>query len=617
MGRLRIFLLALLIGVVSAAPYGRSFKQGAVSIDDYTYVVEHEEVYGGVPAFDFKWIFRNSGHGIFMPLTWLSYIADCEIARHMTPPDAALDVCESVRFRVMHVHSSLLHGVNAALVFVFLLLLSKALPKPAPFAAAVCALFWGAHPLRVESVVWIASRKDLVSFFWLALALLSWGRWRLSAAGPSIRLSRPYWLANAFLVVGALAKPSVMVFPGLAFLVDYLVLRKVRLRKDGTWDFRGLLVYLVPVALGFAIAAEATAFQNVGGAMEDVKPFWYRCLNACVSYGVYLKNEAWPFDLAVECLMRYPRPPNFLVPGLALFGVCMVYFHRRFKTLKATDYAVAHADLPFAGMLWFCGALIPFVGIVGFGSHAFADRFTYIPSLGLSIAALGLLTHVRCRAWHLPTAAGAVLCLVPVSWRQVGFWDNEGTLWERTLAVDGDGNYIANVALGQYLFDEPHDVKAALSCFDRAYVANPGFVMNFGMTYMNLLSEAGEDERCFRFFKRYRSCDYLQTRTPESQPGTGMMTVNFAGARIAMLLTGTNFLDSAEKEIAELLEYEPTNQQALYMKGRLAEIRGDHAGALAAWRKAVETTRPSARYVRYRFLRNRIAAHMQKGPECR
>ena len=606
MSRLRIALVAALVGLASALPFLRSYNNGVVCIDDYTYVVEHSEINGGLSSLDVRWMFANTEHAIFMPLTWFSYAVDCEIARHLVADDAPLDDREAVRFRVMHVHSALLHSVNAALVFLFLLLLVRAETRVGVCAVIGAALFWGLHPLRVESVAWIASRKDLVSFLALALSLILWVRWRIRPNQGPIRLSPLYWLSLAFLALGALAKPSVMIFPGLILLIDFFILRKYEPLKKGRLNIAGSGIYVAPVLLGLAIAAEATAFQNVGGAMADPTPLWARVLNAFVSYGVYIKNTVWPNGLALQCLIRYPHPPRFFLPGLALFGGCIWYFYRKFEAIRRDGFTVKETDLVLAGLLWFFLSLIPFIGIVGFGYHAYADRFTYIPSIGISILVLGLLA--RCRANRLVHCVFLFLALglVPLTIRQIGFWKDEETVWKRTLEIDGEDNFIARVCLGQYAFDVRHDVREAVEHFNKAYAINPDFTTGFGTVYMNALVEAGENERAFEFFKYYREWNkaFMAKIDPHARTGAIVWGENFASARVAMLMGETNSLADAEKELDVLLKSKPRNQNAHYLKGRLAEMRGDRKGALQAWKVALECVEPSDAFPRFRFLKD-------------
>ena len=592
-----------MVGVLSALPFLRSSDYGVVSIDDYDYVVEHREVADGFSAMNLRWMFNGTKHGIFMPLALLSYVIDGEIAGWFQTDTEKRD---ALSYRIMHVHGALLHGVNAALVFVFLVLLLSAVGRTGLIPPAIAALIWSLHPLRVESVVWIASRKDLVSFFWLALALIAWVRWRMSGRGSG------YWLSLVFFVVGAFGKPSVMVFPGLVLVIDWLVLRRLKPRLDGQWNVRAVVPYLLPSALGLLIAVEATAFQNLGGAMGVPAPLWARVLNACVSYGVYLRNEVCPTRLAVQCMMQYPGLPHFLIGGLVIFGACLWFFYGKAKALVRLGWTPAVADLPFAGLLWFFGALVPFIGIAGFGSHAYADRFTYIPAFGLSVIAAWWLGAARWRPLAGGFAAAALGCL---AWWQTGFWRDEPTLWRRTLSVDGERNSIANVCLGQYHFEFGHDVKESVRYFDRAFAVSPDFALEFGLAYMNALCEAGEEEKARALYKSFQTWNDVRMEAEGKQMGGKVWGADLASAHIALLLTDKTALPLAQEELDRLAKVHPRSQHTLYLKGRIAEVCGDGRGACAAWRETMDAAVRDGVFVKYRFLRDRLERRTEDGVE--
>ena len=599
-------MVAILVGVLSTLPFLRSSDYGVVSIDDYDYVVEHREVADGFSALNLRWMFNGTKHGIFMPLTLLSYTVDGEVAGWFRADTEARD---ALSYRIMHVHGALLHGVNAALVFVFLFLLLSAVGRTGLLSPALAALLWSLHPLRVESVIWIASRKDLVSFFWLALGLIAWVRWRTSGRG----YSAGYWLSLLFFFVGAFGKPSVMVFPGLVAVIDGLVLRCLKPRADGRWDPKAVVPYLLPLVLGLLIAVEATAFQNLGGAMGVPAPLWARVLNACVSYGVYLRNEVCPTNLAVQCMMQYPGLPHFLIGGLVIFGACMRFFFVKAKALVRLGWTPAAADFQLAGLAWFFGALVPFIGVAGFGSHAYADRFTYIPALGLSVIAAWWLEGSRWRPLLGGFAAVALGCL---AWWQTGFWKDEPTLWHRTLAVDGERNSIANVCLGQYHFEFGHDVKESVRYFDRAFAVSPDFTLEFGLAYMNALCEAGEDRKACELYKAFQLWNDARMEAEGKSAGGKVWGADLASAHIALLLTDKKTgLSSAQKELEQLAKVHPRSQHTLYLKGRIAEVRGDRRGACAAWRETLDAAGRDGVFVKYRFLRDRLERRTEDGVE--
>ncbi len=603
-----------------ALPCARAVRYGIVNCDDYDYVRMHKGLPSELSAEGALKSFSGEVaeiHGIWMPLTWISYMADGSIARSLGlgAPDATENGVGAAC--VMHAHSVLLHGVNAVLLWWLLASLLSAAAEGGgihggecgkgaiTLAAAAAAAFWAAHPLRVESVVWISSRKDVLSAAWLLAALILWTR----------RGWRSYALSIACFAAGALAKPSVMSLPALCLTIDMFVRRRI-------CPFR----YLLPVAVAVGTGALAAQMQAAGGATNDLAdvPLWGRLLNAAAAFGIYLKNTVWPIDLAVQCMHRWPALPRFVWPGLALSAAAAFWLGRglletwdRRREWFARDagavlpeYAFVPAARPvFAGCLWFAVSVAPMLGLANFGYHAFADRFTYIPAMGLSLAAGAALAAVaRKRGIVLtPCCVAAVLAEGMLSWRQAGFWRSDRTLWERTLEIDGEGSAVAHASLALYHFEFTHDLDECIRHYRRAFELKPMFVEGTRHLYQFALCEKGLVDEAGRELEAAKEWSTQQNDIVESKASRMDMSVErrllppYELSRIAYFIVAPGMLKAAEDELCAMSEAKRGNVNVQYLMARLAEVKGERSRAEEIFRKIVSDGSGSD-YVRFRYL---------------
>lgn len=470
-------------------PFLRAWDYGLVDLDDYIYIQKF-----CISGFTLNWewlvrIFTDVDEGIWMPLTYLSYVFDHWLWGGW--------------YGGYHLTSIFIHAINVCLVWHFLRRLSGGSTNEA--VCLIGALLWAVHPLRCESVVFIASRKDLLSFFFELLALVFW-----------LKPSRTV-LSIVFFILGALCKPSVMTFPVLCFLVDCLVVREVRPIR-----------YVVPCILMVGLALFAGWQQAVGGATVDLQrmPLWGRIVQAMAAFGIYLRNTVWPNALAVQCLKRWPELPRFWFAGMLISG-CWAYVMWRlvvksqvigsaneyFRSLKScADLAgfkrvqrwhsnpSLHEGWCFilAGMAWFAFALVPMLGIANFGFHAYADRFTYIPAIGLSLMLIGIFRILdarrRPRRLALSAVSASIVLLGIVTYRQTGYWENDFKLFSHTLEVDGEENTFAHRALAQWYFEFPHDLGKCVEEYEKVIVRDPFYLLTCYQVYILALSEVGREK---------------------------------------------------------------------------------------------------------------------------
>ncbi len=470
--------MCLFLFIATATAYWSVRNHEFVNYDDGLYVTKNRNVQAGLTWDGIKWAFTTTHASNWHPLTWLSHMLDYEI--YGPKPGGH------------HLSSLLFHAANTLLLF---LVLSKM--TGAPWRSGFVAALFGLHPLHVESVAWVAERKDVLStFFWL-LTMWTYARY---AERPG--LSR-YLLVLLFFAFGLMSTPMLVTLPFVMLLLDYWPLNRLRpghgdedsVQTQSLFITSGkesptlhLILEKVPFLVLAGIASVVTLFaQQHGGALRSLESVSadVRIANALVSYVNYIIKMAWPQELAV----LYPHPGNTLPMwkawGAALLLVCVSFLV--FRARRTRPY------LP-VGWLWYLGTLVPVIGLVQVGGHAVADRYSYVPLIGLFViiswgmADLG--GRVRCGRFVLATSAATLLLAFTArTWFQVGHWQNSMALFKRTLDVTSD-NYVAHNNLGLALA-EHGDLEEAIAHYSFAMHINP----NYAKAYNNMgvaLAEQGK-----------------------------------------------------------------------------------------------------------------------------
>lgn len=399
-------LLAIgLLIALTLIVFWQAFGFGFVSIDDPSYVINNERVHASLTPESLRWALRATDNATWQPLVWISYMLDWRL--YGLNPSG------------YHLTNLLLHLLNVLLLFALLRRMTLSTWK----SALVAALF-AIHPLHVESVVWITERKDVLSAFFWMLALLAYVRYAEKPTLPK------YVLIIIAFVLGLMAKPMLVTLPFVLLLLDYWPLG--RFAKLGAARLAWEKVPLFLIAAGSVIMSYRV--HETSGALGTLTayPTGARIANALVAHVSYILKMLWPAKLAVF----YPHPGNTLpiwqtaVSGLVLVVVSVLAIRSR-----RACFAM--------GWFWYVGTLIPTIGLIQTGSHAMADRFTYIPLIGLFIAII----------WSIPrkalnvSAAIVITILAACSWRQVGYWQDSRTLFEHALDVTRN-NYVAEYSLG-------------------------------------------------------------------------------------------------------------------------------------------------------------------------
>ena len=403
------------------------------ALDDGEYVQNNAYVRAGLAWSSIAWAWTTAFASNWHPLTWMSHMLDVELF--------GLDAGGH------HVTSVLLHAINTALLF-----LSLRRMTGAPWRSGVVAALFGLHPLHVESVAWIAERKDVLSAtFWM---LTMWA-YAAYVERPS---GRRYLAVMAAFSLGLAAKPMLVTLPFVLLLLDWWPLRRVAgstaPRGRGV-PWRRLAREKVPL---FAIAAASSVVtivaQRQGGALRaiDIYPLGLRIENAVASCMVYTRQMAWPVGLAAF----YPFP-NDVPAGVAVASVALLV------ALSVAAVALARRA-PFlpVGWFWYLGTLVPVIGIVQVGSQAHADRYTYLPLIGLFIVIVWGGYSLAGRRAFLAVAAMAITACTLVSSHQLQYWRDGVSMWRRAAEVVPD-NYRAHAALGLLLRSQPDRRAEAMS----------------------------------------------------------------------------------------------------------------------------------------------------------
>src|SRR5438094_3845627 len=404
-------LILLGLAVVTFGIYAQVIGHRFITIDDLSYIEENPIVNRGVTLGGLAWAFSTFHQANWHPLTWIAHMIDSQLFGTIAGGHLLVN--------------ALIHTANTLLVFWFLLRTTHA-----RWSSALVAALFALHPLHVESVAWAAERKDTLSTFFGLLSLIAYTRY---AEAPSIR--RYAWTAIT-LALGLMAKPILVTWPFVMLLLDYWPLRRFDLtsRREVATRIWPLVREKIPLfALVAASAVVTTVAQSRGGAVRTFTdaPVALRLSNALVSYAKYVLRAFWPNDLAVF----YPFPGTDFPAGqiigaaLLLIGITAFCLFQR----KVRPYLIV-------GWLWFLGTLVPVIGLVQVGGQTMADRYFYIPSIGLFIAIVFGLADIAERRRVAPwlTAAIAnvvVLVLATLTNAQIHRWTDSVTLLEHALAV--------------------------------------------------------------------------------------------------------------------------------------------------------------------------------------
>ena len=506
-----------------------------LNYDDDVYVTDNPHVLGGLSSQNVAWAITSTEASNWHPVTWMSHMLDVQLfgrnaARH-------------------HLTSVLIHAANVLLLFLMLSRMTGALWRPA-FVAALFAI----HPLHVESVAWIAERKDVLStLFWL-LTIAAWLHWLSS------KTVTRYAFVLVLFALGLMAKPMLVTLPFTLLLLDYWPLKRATLPL--LWKEK-----LPLFAMSAASCVVTVIAQRAGGALQTLSTVSIpaRVANAALAYVSYLWKTLWPASLAVF----YPHPGHWsawAVLGSALL-LCGV-------TTLALRLARRARHLLF-GWLWFLGTLVPVIGLVQVGAQATADRYTYVPLVGLFVAlawGLAALVAARPATRHAVTAlaAGSIVALLAVTRAQVRTFADNVSLFEHALAVTSD-NAVAQNNLGLALMGQGKSDEAVAHYLEALRI-KPDYVEannNLAVALRGL----GQNDEAVEPLVRALALD----------PDSPSAHVNLGNALVAR-----GEIDAAIEHYRHALRARPEFYDAEENLGLVLDRIGRHDEAIAHFRRALE-----------------------------
>jgi tetratricopeptide (TPR) repeat protein len=457
----KIYFVPALLVVVTLLVFWPAIHCGFLNYDDDGYVTNNAHVLAGLNLPGITWAFRTFDTANWHPLTWLSLMFDAQF---------------SEKAAYFHFVNVLLHAVNSVLLFLFLQKLTGAIWRSA-FVATAFAI----HPLHVESVVWISERKDVLSGFFFMLTLLAYAHFVEQLKIKNPKSKKFYSLALLFFACGLMSKPMLVTLPFVLLLLDFWPLNRIQNSRLG---IRNLFFEKIPFSILSAASCVVTfVAQKHGEAVQTLAafPIGTRIENATISYSTYLAKTFWPVNLAVP----YPYSSNW--PALEiLFAIVFI-----FGVSIAAFVGAKKFPFLFVGWFWFLGMLVPVIGLVQVGKQAMADRYTYLPLIGIFIIVVWGIGEVM-RRWNLPKeiiAAVAIAILVACAIQtrqQISYWQNSETLFKHAIAVTKN-NAEAWDHLGTYYLHNEGDVADAADCFQKTVALAPDEIsgrVNLGSIYL-------------------------------------------------------------------------------------------------------------------------------------
>jgi hypothetical protein len=551
-------MVCLLLALATIALYSSVFRTPFLNFDDGTYVYENPQVRAGLTWSTVVWALHTTDATNWHPVTWFSHALDCQIF--------GLDP------RGPHVVNVLLHAMDAALLFLILVSATGF-----GWRSLLVAALFAVHPINVESVAWIAERKNVLSMFFFLLALAAYGWYaRRPGVGRYLAVTFAYALA-------LMTKPQVITFPFALLLLDYWPLGRLGrqdARQDARQDestgertastassFLSLVWEKVPWFALSAVSAIIT-MQVQTEATQVNLPLWIHLGNAAIAYVKYLGKAFWPVNLAPV----YPHPElsiSVAAAALSAFAIIAV-------SLLAVIF---RRQRPFfVGWFWFLGTLVPMIGLVQVGVQSMADRYAYIPLLGIFVIVCGggadLIRRLRVPTPVVAVGVAAILLTLGIALhRQVSYWSDNITLWTHTLEVTG-GNYTAEdnmatalIALGR--------VEEAMPHLQRARFLQPDDPMaslniaTYEQMHGNYQAALDGYARAIQFTKK--------------PPLLAMAHTNSGYAHYSL-----KQYDHAKQDFEAALTQQPGNSPAYRGLGLVAQRAGDIAQASADYERSVE-----------------------------
>ena len=454
-----IYLVIILLIVLSCLAFGRIAGNNFINYDDNKYITENNYIQYGINKESVKWAFTTTYFSYWHPLTWLSHMLDWSIF--------------GANPYGHHLVSLLLHIFAVVFLFLFLNKTTNNI-WPSAFAAA----FFAIHPLRVESVAWASERKDVLSMFF---AITCFYAYAFYAELP--KLSR-YLLCLVLFSLALMSKPTMVTLPFVMMLLDYWPLKRWPTERRNNLAGKLILEKLPFVCLSIAVCVITFWAQNKDEQLASIEhlPFFNRVANSFISYTFYLEKTFWPDNLAVF----YPYDLSLslwkiFISGTILTVITIFFF-----------YYVRKLPFLFVGWFMYLGTLIPVIGFIQSGAQSMADRYTYLPSIGITfVLAWGISSLIKNEDARkkilFATAIAVIIIMTFLTWRQCGYWQNSINLFSHALRVT-QNNYLAHNSRG-IAYGELSQYQQAIDDFNKAIYLKPDYFKaynNRGVTYTKL-----------------------------------------------------------------------------------------------------------------------------------
>jgi tetratricopeptide (TPR) repeat protein len=584
------FLLGSLLLVLTLAVYGQTCGFDFIILDDPSYVKLNRYVLDGLNLSGLKWAVTQFNDANWIPLTWLSLMLNASI--HKNWPDG------------YHIMNVLLHAANVLLVFTIFAQMTGSTGRSA-FVAAIFAV----HPLHVESVAWVTERKDVLCTFFGLLSL-----WAYVSYAQTRRRWR-YWTAFALLLVSLTAKQTFVTLPCVFLLLDYWPLDRFRPvdstsgespePASGGWRWarlKPLIVEKIPFFILVGGFSALAVWAQMGGGIRSLEsvPLSARVLNAISAYGWYAWKALVPRDLAIF----YPHPVASLRPIDVLIPAAFLV-----TTTAVAIWQARRRPYLIVGWLWYLGTLFPLIGLIQIGRQRVADRYAYLPLLGLYFAVAWLIPSLvpgrgRLHRWLLSTAALAAIAVYGfLGFQQVALWGDDVKLFEHALAVTPD-NAMSRSSLGCAFFARG-DVKHAIANMEHSLRLDPheaGVHDDLGSAYQ-------ADKRFDDAAREYRLS--IEIKEDSASPHVGLGSIlcerhQFAEARkeflraleiepqapmtyfnLSMLCEDLKEYDQAIEYAKQGLEIDPKNVECQRQIAHVLSVQGRLDEAIAAYEKVV------------------------------
>lgn len=547
----RAVLISFLLTVATVAAYWPIRHAQFLNFDDAQYVTNNPKVFHGLTREGFVWAFTSSYASNWHPLTWLSHMLDCEVFGDNPSGH--------------HLVNLGLHAVNAVLLFLLLWRMTGAQARSG-FVAALFAL----HPLHVESVAWIAERKDVLSTLFGLLTMWAYVRYVRELAGQRRAVGKFYGVSLILFGLGLLSKPMLVTIPFLFLLLDFWPLG--RIQSGAKWLETKTLMPLLREKVPFFLMAAASAAitfwaQKHGGAMVkmDIIPTEVRVANAFFSYVWYLSKAFWPTGLGAY----YAYPKELLLEPAMAAGVLIL------AITIAVLWWVRRAPGSFVGWFWFLGTLVPVIGFVQVGSQVRADRYTYLPLVGIFImvtwGGCDLLTRWRYGKAVLAGTGVSILaaCLLATPF-QVQYWKDGVSLFERAVAVSPENNALAYHNLGNALSLQGNQ-REAIRRFRQALQIHPAYPE----AYYNIGNALGVESKLDEAIANYGEAIRIKPNYAEAHYNLGK----------ALALQGR--ASEAEQSFLNALRSKPDYGNAMTRLGNLMLLQGEEEKGMSRLFEAV------------------------------